>query len=96
MAAVPKTVEAVEALERYAHGFVTDIETEFAPRGLSEEVIRFISAKKDEPDWMLQWRLEAYQRWLEMVEPTWAHVEYEPAKYDELYYWAAPKAKEGP
>ncbi|HEX8570635.1 MAG TPA: Fe-S cluster assembly protein SufB [Caulobacteraceae bacterium] len=96
MAAVQETVEAVEALERYQHGFVTDIETEFAPKGLSEEVIRFISAKKDEPQWMLDWRLAAYERWLELVEPTWAKVQYEPVDYSDLYYYAAPKKKEGP
>ena len=96
MAAVRETVRAVEALERYQHGFVTDIEQEFAPKGLSEEVIRFISAKKDEPAWMLQWRLDAYERWQQLVEPTWANVTYEPSKYDELYYWAAPKERVGP
>jgi Fe-S cluster assembly protein SufB len=96
MAAVQETVRAVEALERYKHGFVTDIEQEFAPRGLSEDTVRFISAKKDEPQWMLDWRLQAYERWRELVEPTWAKVSYEPAKYEELYYWAAPKEKIGP
>jgi Fe-S cluster assembly protein SufB len=94
--AVQQTVEAVEALERYKHGFVTDIEQEFAPKGLSEEVIRFISAKKDEPAWMLEWRLHAYERWLQLVEPTWAKVSYDPIQYDDLYYWAAPKEKVGP
>ena len=96
MAAVQETVRAVEALERYKHGFTTDIEQEFAPRGLSPDVIRFISAKKDEPQWMLDWRLQAYERWLELVEPSWGKLRYEPAKYDELFYWAAPKEKVGP
>jgi len=94
--AVAETVKAVEALAAYEHGFVTDIEQEFAPKGLSEDTVRFISAKKGEPDWLLQWRLDAYARWREMVEPTWAKVVYDPAKYDELYYWAAPVKKAGP
>ena len=96
MAAVKETVEAVAALEKYAHGFTSDIETEYAPRGLNADIIRFISEKKAEPEWMLEWRLAAYERWLAMEEPTWAAVKYEPVDYQDLYYYAAPKQKEGP
>ena len=69
MAAVKQTIETVEALERYKHGFVTDIDQEFAPKGLNADIVRFISAKKDEPEWMLQWRLEAFERWLALEQP---------------------------
>ena len=96
MAAVQETVRAVEALAAYEHGFVSDIEQEFAPRGLSEDTVRFISAKKGEPDWLLQWRLEAYARWLELIEPNWAKLGYPPIDYQDLYYYAAPTTKEGP
>ena len=72
MAVAKQTIEQVKELERYEHGFVTDIEQEYAPKGLSEDTIRFISAKKGEPEWMLEWRLEAYRRWLVLEEPTWA------------------------
>ncbi|MEG1029552.1 MAG: Fe-S cluster assembly protein SufB, partial [Brevundimonas sp.] len=96
MAAVKETVEAVAALEKYEHGFTSDIETEYAPRGLNADIIRFISEKKGEPEWMLEWRLAAYERWLAMEEPTWASVKYEPVDYQDLFYYAAPKQKEGP
>ncbi|MFN3229769.1 MAG: Fe-S cluster assembly protein SufB [Asticcacaulis sp.] len=96
MAAVKETVDQVQALETYKHGFVTDIETEYAPKGLNPDIIRFISAKKDEPEWMLQWRLDAYERWLTMDEPEWAKVAYEKVDYQDLYYYAAPKKKDGP
>ncbi|HQP21195.1 MAG TPA: Fe-S cluster assembly protein SufB, partial [Phenylobacterium sp.] len=96
MAAVKETVEHVEALEKYQHGFVTDIDQEFAPKGLSADIVRFISAKKDEPEWMLQWRLEAYERWLAMEPPEWAKVSFPPIDYQDTYYYAAPKAKSGP
>ena len=98
MAAVKETVRAVEALEgeSYLHGFVTDIEQEFAPKGLSADIVRFISAKKNEPEWMLQWRLEAFERWQAMEEPDWGHLAYPPIDYQDLYYYAAPKAKVGP
>jgi Fe-S cluster assembly protein SufB len=88
-----RTLEAARALEadRYAEGFVTDIETEFAPRGLNEDIVRFISAKKNEPEWMLQWRLDAFARWKEMEEPSWAMVRYPRIDYQEAYYYAAPK-----
>ena len=96
MAAVQETIDTVAELEKYQHGFVTDIEQEFAPRGLDESTIRFISAKKGEPDWMLAWRLAAFERWQAMDEPTWAMVEYEPVDYQALHYYAAPKKKPGP
>ena len=96
MAAVKETIDAVAALEKYAHGFTSDIEQEFAPKGLNADIVRFISEKKGEPEWMLEWRLAAYERWLAMEEPTWAAVRYEPVDYQDLFYYAAPKKKEGP
>ncbi|UHC17190.1 Fe-S cluster assembly protein SufB [Methylobacterium currus] len=95
MPAVQETVDRVRAIDvdQYKYGFETTIEMEKSEKGLSEDVIRFISAKKDEPEWMLEWRLDAYRRWLTMKEPNWARVEYDKIKYDELYYYAAPKRK---
>ncbi|HEX9647184.1 MAG TPA: Fe-S cluster assembly protein SufB, partial [Alphaproteobacteria bacterium] len=82
----------------YKYGFFTDISTETAPKGLNEDTVRFISAKKDEPAWMLDWRLKAYRHWLTLghEEPKWARVSYPPIDYQDAYYYAAPKAKEGP
>jgi Fe-S cluster assembly protein SufB len=87
------TVAAARALEaeKYKHGFVTELEQELAPPGLNEDIVRYISAKKGEPDWMLQWRLEAFRRWLTMDEPTWALVNYPPIDYQAARYYAAPK-----
>jgi Fe-S cluster assembly protein SufB len=96
MPAVKETIDTVAELERYKHGFVTDIEQEFAPRGLNADIVRFISEKKGEPDWMLEWRLAAFERWQAMEEPTWAAVRYDPIDYQALHYYAAPKAKSGP
>ena len=96
MAAVTQTVEHVEGLEKYKHGFVTDIDQEFAPKGLSEDIVRFISAKKGEPEWMLEWRLDAFRRWLAMDEPTWAKVIFPRIDYQDSYYYAAPKQGAGP
>jgi Fe-S cluster assembly protein SufB len=79
--------------EKYKYGFVTDIEMDRAPKGLSEEIVRFISAKKNEPEWILEWRLEAYRRWLEMREPDWARVHYPSIDYQDSYYYAAPKSQ---
>ena len=93
MAAVQQTIEHVAEVERYKHGFVSDIDQEFAPKGLSEATVRFISAKKGEPAWMLDWRLEAYQRWLALEEPTWARVNFPRIDYQDSYYYAAPKEK---
>ena len=96
MAAVKQTIEHVEALEAYKHGFVTDIAQEFAPKGLNADIVRFISAKKNEPEWMLAWRLEAYERWLTLEEPAWAKVDFPRIDYQDSYYYAAPKEKVGP
>ncbi len=98
MAAVQETIERVKALDvsEYKYGFFTDIEAEKAPKGLNEDIVRFISAKKNEPDWMTNWRLEAYRRWVTMREPTWARVSYPPIDYQELYYYSAPKTAAGP
>ncbi len=92
--AVQETVEAVEETGKYKYGFTTDIESDLAPKGLSEDIVRFISAKKDEPEWMLEWRLDAYRRWLTMEEPTWAMVDYPKIDFQDLHYYAAPKEKE--
>jgi Fe-S cluster assembly protein SufB len=93
MAAVLETIETVgEATDKYKHGFVTEIEMDRAPKGLSEDTVRFISAKKNEPEWLLEWRLEAYRHWLTMTEPMWARVGYPPIDYQDSYYYAAPKS----
>ena len=93
--ALRETTERVADLagEKYKYGFVTDIEMERAERGLNENIVRFISAKKGEPEWMLDWRLEAFQRWKEMTEPKWARVHYPPIDYQNAYYYAAPKSQ---
>ena len=85
---------AIESLvnKEYAYGFVTDVETDTIPRGLSEEVVRIISAKKNEPSFMLEWRLKAYRRWLTMKEPHWGNLEYEPIDYQDIIYYSAPKS----
>ncbi|MAE69857.1 MAG: Fe-S cluster assembly protein SufB [Gemmatimonadetes bacterium] len=80
--------------QEYRFGFVSDIEADSAPPGLSEEIVRFISAKKEEPEWLLEWRLAAYRRWIRMVEPKWAHVHYPPIDFQEISYYSAPKSKE--
>ncbi|MDF2996216.1 MAG: sufB [Xanthobacteraceae bacterium] len=96
MPAVQETVEQVRSIDvdQYKYGFFTDIESEKAPKGLDEDTVRFISAKKDEPEWMLEWRLEAFRRWQTMREPEWARVSYPPIDYQELYYYSAPKRNE--
>ena len=98
MPAVEQTVERVKEIDvdKYKYGFSTDIESVRAPKGLSEDIVRFISAKKGEPGWLLDWRLEAYRRWRTMQEPTWAKVHYPKIDFDDLYYYAAPKSTEGP
>jgi Fe-S cluster assembly protein SufB len=95
MAAVQETVDRVRRIDvdQYRYGFETLIESDKAPKGLSEDTVRFISAKKNEPAWMLEWRLEAYRRWLTMTEPTWARVNYPKIDYQDLYYYSAPKPK---
>lgn len=95
MSATEETIRQVEGLNRkYEAGFVTDIESEKAPKGLNEDIIRFISAKKEEPEWLLEWRLKAYRHWLNMPEPTWAKLEHPPIDYQDAYYYAAPKNME--
>jgi Fe-S cluster assembly protein SufB len=98
MAAVKETVDRVKAIDvdAYKYGFVTEIESEKAPKGLNEDIVRFISAKKNEPDWLTEWRLDAYRRWLTMREPTWARVDYPKIDYQDLYYYSAPKSAPGP
>ncbi|HZZ87568.1 MAG TPA: Fe-S cluster assembly protein SufB, partial [Caulobacteraceae bacterium] len=96
MPAAKQTIEHVETLERYKHGFVTDIAQDFAPKGLSEATVRYISAQKHEPDWMLEWRLGAFQRWQALDEPVWARVKFPRIDYQDAYYYAAFKQKDGP
>jgi Fe-S cluster assembly protein SufB len=85
------TIAAAKALESYKYGFTTAIESEKAPKGLSEDTVRYISAKKEEPQWLLDWRLEAFARWKTMEEPTWAMIRYPAIDYQDHYYYAAPK-----
>ncbi|MFN3349331.1 Fe-S cluster assembly protein SufB [Pseudorhodoplanes sp.] len=98
MPAVQETVEQVRRIDvdQYKYGFETLIESEKAPKGLSEDIVRFISAKKNEPQWMLDWRLDAYRRWLTMREPTWARVHYPKIDFQDIYYYAAPKKNAAP
>ncbi len=98
MAAVQETIDRVKSIEvdEYKYGFSSDIEAEKAPKGLNEDIVRFISAKKNEPEWLTEWRLEAYRRWLTMREPAWARVDYPPVDYQDLYYYSAPKTAAGP
>ena len=98
MSASPDTLDTVRALsnEGYKYGFVTDIEAETAPPGLTEDTVRFISAKKEEPEWLLQWRLEAFRVWQGMTEPDWAKLQIAPIDYQGASYWSAPKQKAAP
>ena len=98
MPAVQETIDQVRGLDvdQYKYGFETTIEAEKAPKGLNEDIIRFISAKKNEPEWMLEWRLKAYERWLTMEEPSWARVDYPKIDFQDAYYYAAPKNQSGP
>src|SRR5208282_6047738 len=98
MAAVQETVEQVRRIDvdQYKYGFETAVESEKAPKGLDESTVRFISAKKNEPAWMLDWRLAAYRQWLTMREPNWAKVNYPRIDYQDLYYYSAPKKQAGP
>ncbi|MCP4317177.1 MAG: Fe-S cluster assembly protein SufB [Hyphomicrobiales bacterium] len=98
MPAVQETIDQVRQIDvdQYKYGFETLIEMDKAPKGLNEDIIRFISAKKEEPEWMLEWRLDAYRRWLTMEEPNWARVEYPQIDFNDLYYYAAPKNQTGP
>ncbi|HMH32575.1 MAG TPA: hypothetical protein VK543_06065, partial [Puia sp.] len=90
LSTIEKTV-----LSDYKYGFVTDIHADEAPKGLSEDIVRFISAKKKEPEWMLDWRLKAYRHWLKMEEPKWPNVTYPPIDYQEIIYYSAPKQRVG-
>jgi len=98
MAAVQETIEQVKKIDvdQYKYGFETKIESIKAPKGLDESTVRYISAKKGEPEWLLNWRLEAFQRWKAMTEPTWARVHYPKIDFQDIYYYAAPKSTEGP
>jgi len=98
MTAVTETLDTVQSVTQsgYKWGFETTIEMDFAPKGLNEDIIRLISARKEEPSWMLEWRLKAYAAWLKMEEPQWARVDHPPIDYQDLHYYAAPKKKAGP
>ncbi|WP_431301738.1 Fe-S cluster assembly protein SufB [Sediminicoccus sp. BL-A-41-H5] len=98
MPAVAETLETVQAASDggYKWGFETEIAMEFAPKGLNEDIVRFISAKKNEPEWLLEWRLKAYRLWLTMEEPDWAAVNYPKIDYQDAYYYAAPTTKTAP
>src|SRR6195952_4754437 len=98
MAATTETLDAVELVTQsgYKWGFETNIEMDLAPKGLNEDIIRLISAPKQEPEWMLAWRLKAYAAWLKREEPDWARVDHPPIDYQDLHYYAAPKRKAGP
>ena len=78
----------------YEHGFTTEIDSDTVPPGLNEDVIKFISQKKEEPEWLLEWRLKAYRRWLDMVEPNWQHLNIDPIDYQAISYYSAPKSKD--
>ncbi|MDP4785597.1 MAG: Fe-S cluster assembly protein SufB [Alphaproteobacteria bacterium] len=97
MVATQETIDTLEeATGKYKYGFVTDIESDKAPKGLNEDIIRFISAKKDEPQWMLDWRLKAFATWQKMESPDWAKLDIEPIDYQDIHYYSAPKRGEGP
>ena len=98
MAVTAETAKTVNELteQKYKYGFVTDIEADTAPKGLSEDIVRFISAKKEEPAWLLDWRLKAYRHWLTMPEPKWAKVRFPEIDYNDAYYYSAPKTADAP
>src|SRR5712691_6598662 len=98
MAAVKQTIDQVRRIDvdQYKYGFETDVESIKAPKGLDESTVAFISKKKGEPAWMLEWRLEAFRRWKTMIEPVWANVHYPKIDFQDLYYYSAPKSTEGP
>ena len=88
-----ETIETVQAMAgKYKYGWETEIEMEYAPKGLSEDIVRLISAKNEEPEWMLDWRLAAYRRWVKMEEPRWAMLNYPKIDYQDQYYYAKPKS----
>src|SRR6266545_8315044 len=92
---MPTSTQTIEELatREYKYGFVTEVETETIPKGLNEDVVRAISAKKNEPEWLLEWRLKAYRMWLTMKEPTWQNVKYDAINYQDIVYYSAPKKK---
>src|SRR5690606_34025488 len=94
---MPSSTDTIEAIVRqgYAYGFVTDIETDSAPPGLNEEIIRFISHKKSEPEWLLEWRLKALRHWQTLRPPTWQFVKYPPIDFQQIVYYSAPRQKGG-
>src|SRR6476660_9406190 len=92
MSTSTQTIEEL-ATREYKYGFVTEVESETIPKGLNEDVVRAISAKKGEPDWLLEWRLKAYRLWLTMKEPTWQNVKFDPINYQDIVYYSAPKKK---
>ena len=92
MTTATRTIEEL-ANREYQYGFVTDVEAETVPKGLSEEVVRLISEKKREPAWLLEWRLKAYRTWLAMTEPTWQNVRYPAIDYQDIIYYSAPKKR---
>ena len=98
MPAVQETVQQVKAIDvdQYKYGFETKLEVDLAPKGLNEDIVRLISAKKNEPAWMLEWRLDAFRRWLTMREPTWARVDYPEIDFQDIHYYAAPKKNAAP
>src|SRR6476620_3145282 len=92
MSTSTETIEEL-ATREYKYGFYTDVESETIPKGLSEDVVRLISQKKQEPEWLLEWRLKAYRHWLTMKEPAWQNVHYPPIDYQSIVYYSAPKTK---
>ena len=98
MAADQETVDRVRSIDvdAYKYGFVSPIELDLAPKGLNEDTVRFISQKKGEPEWLLEWRLDAFRRWQTMEEPKWARIHHPPIDYQSIYYFAAPKNSPGP
>src|SRR6187549_3220207 len=92
MSTATETIEQL-ANREYKYGFVTDVESETIPKGLNEDVVRLISQKKQEPEWLLEWRLKAYRLWLTMKEPAWQNVHYDPINYQDIVYYSAPKKK---
>ncbi|CAN7273270.1 Fe-S cluster assembly protein SufB [Bosea sp. LjRoot9] len=93
MAAVQETIDQVKSIDvtEYKYGFITEIEVDKPAKGLTEDTVRYISARKNEPEWMLEWRLDAFRRWKTMTEPAWSRVQYPPIDYQDIYYYAAPK-----
>src|SRR3970282_2641450 len=92
MSTSTETIEQL-ATREYKYGFITDVEAETIPKGLSEDVVRQISAKKQEPEWLVEWLLKAYRLWLTMKEPNWHNVKYDPINYQDIVYYSAPKKK---